>query len=204
MLPSLSSGRKMVITRGNLGITAWRRWQNVPMAWDQSLLNVYLREKCICILFNHHFFFQGWGKQFENVHQLIQKCVPKSEILTPSGAGGKEPTCQCRGCKRSGFHPWVGMIPRGRERLPTPVFWPGESRGLDSRRGCKEFQFHFPAVSISFTSRVPRWKLRAEKSVTLVLLGVQLVFLGSLGWQSGSWWLVIPRLKSREWSLAYQ
>ena len=110
MLLSLSSGRKMVITRGNLGITAWRRWQNVPMAWDQSLLNGYLREKRVSILFNHHFFFQGWGKQFENVHQLIQKCVPKSEILTSGGAGGKEPTCQCRGCKRNGFSPWVGMI----------------------------------------------------------------------------------------------
>ena len=34
--------------------------------------------------------------------------------------------------------PWVGKIPWGRERLPTPVFWPGESRGLYSPWGHKE------------------------------------------------------------------
>ena len=29
-------------------------------------------------------------------------------------------------CRRRGFDPWVGKIPWRRERLPTPVFWPGE------------------------------------------------------------------------------
>ena len=28
--------------------------------------------------------------------------------------------------------PWVGKIPRRRERLPTPIFWPGEFHGLNS------------------------------------------------------------------------
>ena len=27
---------------------------------------------------------------------------------------------------RPGFDPWGGKIPWRRERLPTPVFWPGE------------------------------------------------------------------------------
>jgi len=31
------------------------------------------------------------------------------------------------------FDPWVGKTPWRRERLPTPVFWPGEFHG-----GCKE------------------------------------------------------------------
>ena len=31
---------------------------------------------------------------------------------------------------RSGFDPWVGKIPWSRERLPTPVFWPGEFHGV--------------------------------------------------------------------------
>ena len=35
-------------------------------------------------------------------------------------------------CKRPGFDPWVGKIPWRRERLPTPVFWPGEFHGLYS------------------------------------------------------------------------
>ena len=33
---------------------------------------------------------------------------------------------------------WVGKIPCRRERLPTPVFWPGEFHGLYSPWGCKE------------------------------------------------------------------
>ena len=31
---------------------------------------------------------------------------------------------------RPGFDPWVGKIPWRRERLPTPVVWPGEFHGL--------------------------------------------------------------------------
>ena len=31
---------------------------------------------------------------------------------------------------RPGSDPWVGKIPWRRERLPTPVFWPGEFHGL--------------------------------------------------------------------------
>ena len=33
---------------------------------------------------------------------------------------------------------WVQKIPRRREQLPTPVFWPGESHGLYSPWGHKE------------------------------------------------------------------
>ena len=38
--------------------------------------------------------------------------------------------CLQRG--RPGFDPWVGKIPWRRERLPTPIFWPGEFCGLSS------------------------------------------------------------------------
>ena len=31
-----------------------------------------------------------------------------------------------------GFDPWMGKIPWRREKLPTPVFWPGEFHGLYS------------------------------------------------------------------------
>ena len=41
-------------------------------------------------------------------------------------------------CRRPGFNPWVGKIPWRRERIPTPVFWPGEFQGLHSPWGCKE------------------------------------------------------------------
>ena len=53
----------------------------------------------------------------------------------PGGPAVKESTSQC---KRPRFNPWVGKIPRGREQLRTPVFWPGEFHGLYSPWGHKE------------------------------------------------------------------
>ena len=44
----------------------------------------------------------------------------------------------CLQCGRPGFNPWVGKIPWRRERLPTPVFWPGEFHALYSPWGHKE------------------------------------------------------------------
>ena len=51
-------------------------------------------------------------------------------------------------CGRSGSDPWVGKIPWRRERLPTPVFWPGEFHGLvygvaTSRTRLSDFHLHF-------------------------------------------------------------
>ena len=36
----------------------------------------------------------------------------------------------CLQCQRPGFSPWVWKILWRKERLPTPVFWPGEFHGL--------------------------------------------------------------------------
>ena len=48
---------------------------------------------------------------------------------------------------RPGFDPWVRKIPWRRERLPIPLFWPGEFHGLYSPWGRKELDtlshFHF-------------------------------------------------------------
>ena len=41
-------------------------------------------------------------------------------------------------CERPGFDPWLGKIPWRRERLLTPIFWPGEFHGLYSPWCCKE------------------------------------------------------------------
>ena len=50
------------------------------------------------------------------------------------GSAGKEPTCQCRRCKR-GFSPWLGKIPWRRKWQPAPVFLPGKSHGERSLVG---------------------------------------------------------------------
>ena len=39
----------------------------------------------------------------------------------PGGTSGKEPTCQCRGCKRCEFDPWARKIPWRRAWQPTLV-----------------------------------------------------------------------------------
>ena len=41
-------------------------------------------------------------------------------------------------CRRPGFNPWFGKILWRKERLPTPVFWPGKFHGQCSPWGRKE------------------------------------------------------------------
>ena len=53
----------------------------------------------------------------------------------PTGASGKEPTCQCRRPERLGFDLWVRKIHWRRGWQPTPVFLPEESLGQRSLMG---------------------------------------------------------------------
>ena len=69
---------------------------------------------------------------------LGQSCFLRNSSLILTLAGGasdKEPACQCRGCQRCGFSPWVRKIPWRRAWQPTPVFLPGESHGQRSLEG---------------------------------------------------------------------
>ena len=59
---------------------------------------------------------------------------PLQYSWAPCGSTGKESACS-EGDLTSR---WVGKIPWRRERLPTPVFWPGECHGLCSPWGHKE------------------------------------------------------------------
>ena len=76
-------------------------------------------------------------------HTIAKEKIPpkrySSFSLRPlvflGGVRDKEPTCQCRRCKRCGFDPWVGMIPWKRRWQPTPVFSSGESHGQRSLAG---------------------------------------------------------------------
>ena len=51
---------------------------------------------------------------------------------------------------RPGFDSWVGKISWRRERLPTPVFWPGEFHGLYSLWSRKESDI-VERLSLHFT-----------------------------------------------------
>ena len=56
-------------------------------------------------------------------------------LAFPGGMSAKEPTCQCRRCKRHGLNPWVRKILWGRKWQPSPVFLPGKSQGQRSLVG---------------------------------------------------------------------
>ena len=45
----------------------------------------------------------------------------------PGGSAGKESACNAGDL---GLISGLGRSPGGREKLPAPVFWPGESHGL--------------------------------------------------------------------------
>ena len=55
----------------------------------------------------------------------------------PNGSAGKESSYNVGDLDSI---PVLGRSPRERERLPTPVFWPGEFLGLYSPWGCKELE----------------------------------------------------------------
>ena len=72
----------------------------------------------------------------ENTLGLFQNVYPSSPFAGLSRwASCKEPACQCRIHRRSGFHPWVGKIPWRRVWQLSPVFLPGESHGQSCLAG---------------------------------------------------------------------
>ena len=83
-----------------------------------------------------------------HVHRVGDTIQPSHPLSSPSPPAPNPSQHQslfqwvnssfCLQCRRSRFDPWVGKIPWRRERLPTPVFWPGELHGLYSPWGCKE------------------------------------------------------------------
>ena len=64
-----------------------------------------------------------------------------------------------------GLIPGLGRSP-GRERLPTPVFWPGEFHGLYSTRGCKEWHYCIIWSGLQiFLLQLPYYTLYRQKAV---------------------------------------
>ena len=62
-------------------------------------------------------------------------CFPVTLRSGHGGASVKEPTFQCRRCKRLGYDPWIRKVPWRKKWQPTPVFLPGKSLGQRSLAG---------------------------------------------------------------------
>ena len=94
--------------------------------------------------------FMDWGGDIlsDSVVWALKKI-----LVFPCGSGGKESTCNVGDLR---LIPGLGRFPWRRERLPTPVFWPGEFCGLHSPWGRKEWtwlsHFHW-ALKISVPQR---------------------------------------------------
>ena len=100
---------------------------------------------------------QGTLKNLLQHHSLktsIKTCL--LNLGFPDSSVGKESDCNSGD---PSLILWVRKICWRRERLPTPVFWPGEFHGLYSPWGCKESSwtplsdFHF---TFTYLILVPR------------------------------------------------
>ena len=75
-------------------------------------------------------------------HTFVSVCLPSTTHSLPPLPLSGLPWCLrwlriCLQCGRPGFSPWVEKIPWRKERVPTPVFWPGEFHGQRSLAGYK-------------------------------------------------------------------
>ena len=86
-----------------------------------------------------------------------------AQVGFPCGSAGKESVQFWR----PGSNPWVGKTPWRRERLPNPVFWPGEFHGVYSPRSHKESDttewFSLLESSINRSLKNILLKIRKEK-----------------------------------------
>ena len=76
-----------------------------------------------CFTLNH----LGFQGKNAGVLGSVNKSHQLSLLGFLGGTSGKEPTCQRRRRKSSGFSPWVRKIPWRRAWQRAPVFLPGES-----------------------------------------------------------------------------
>ena len=93
-------------------------------------------------------------------NNISPNCLPNNDHLEAKSAiwGSGDiwwnPRAWPSTCFLTGFDPWVGKAPWRRERLPTPVFWPGEFHGLYSPWGRKDsdktdFQLLFKHLTLT-------------------------------------------------------
>ena len=110
------------------------------------------------------------------MHDIQYKFIKSLKTIWgfPGSSAGKESTCNAEDL---GFNPWVGKIPWRRERLPTPLFWPGEVHGLYSPWGHRELNTT-EQLSLSF---IAEYLKRAIPSKTFLhLLYLSYFSLGKL------------------------
>ena len=77
-----------------------------------------------------------WSADFNRIPERQSYEALPPLVGLPRWLSGKEPTYQCRKCRRHRFDPWVRKIPWRRKWQPTLVFLPEKSCGQRSMVGC--------------------------------------------------------------------
>ena len=132
----------------------------------------------------------------------------------PGSSAGKESACMYG---RPEFNPWVGKVSWRRERLPTPVYWPGEFHGQRSLAGCspwgcKESNTTEPLWLFGWIIPNISWALTMCK--TFVLGSISLNLYSDLLYKRGNWdsgkinnllsnLHILVRLTSSGWDLLF-
>ena len=136
LLPGEFHGQKSLASYSPCGCKQLDTTEQLPLT--HSLTH---SEEWVCIIYIHVYI---------HINTRVTICVYTRINIDayalnggfPSGSAAKEPTCQCRRCKTSGYDPWVGKIPWRRKWQPTPVFFCEKSQGqrsvVGSQLGRKE------------------------------------------------------------------
>ena len=92
-----------------LDTTAWKpRIRFIPYLGTSALF--WFRECTSHFILLGDIVSENWNL---SLFQCFLSSLPHSHccLAFPGGASGKEPACQCRRCRRSGFNPWIRKTP---------------------------------------------------------------------------------------------
>ena len=131
-------GQGQLPTGGSTWDGPWRmgngKLNNVMWIWDKSAFLHNKKSQCKRSLGEDgYMYMNGWVPlRFSwNCHNVVNWLYLHTKWTSLVAQ-------LCLLCRRPGFDPGVGKIPWRSQRLPTPVFWPGEFHGLYSPWGRKE------------------------------------------------------------------
>ena len=100
--------------------------------------------------------------------------VEESWASTPRWPSSKEPACQCRGCERFRFNPWVREIPWERAWQPILVFLPGESQQRSPMGGLQSIKSQTIRHEVTTHTHTPKrvnfWMKRIALSFSFLCL----------------------------------
>ena len=106
-------------------------WISYPVSFQNTPLNPHpvnlLTLEILYYYLKFYSIYLNWKKIAPIYLTYHPPLLATTNLGFPGGSSGKEPACQFRRHKRSGFDPWVRKIPWRGKWQPTPVFLPGES-----------------------------------------------------------------------------